>query len=57
MNPIAHNLSVKKLIDALSSIPVNCEYVDAMVEDELTLVFRPSVNPEEDDDDIEQTII
>jgi len=58
MNPIAHNLSVAALIEALQGI--DSEYVDAMVEGELVLVFRPSEYQGEEDGgetDIKETII
>jgi predicted nuclease with RNAse H fold len=59
MNQIAHNLSVKALIAALKEI--KCEYVDAMVENESALVFRPSENIGNDEEDgeidLEDTII
>lgn len=38
----AHNLSVIALLEALSDVPQDCRYVDAIVADELTLKFRPS---------------
>lgn len=58
MNPIAHNLNVKQLIEILQEI--DCQYVDAMVEGELTLVFKPSDFQGEEEDgeiDVKETII
>lgn len=60
--PIAHNLKISDLLDALKDIPKDCKYVDAIVADELTLKFRPSKFQGEDDEpplsdtDIEQLI-
>lgn len=58
MNPIAHNLNVKQLIEILQEI--DCQYVDAMVEGELTLVFKRSDFQGEEEDgeiDVKETII
>lgn len=55
---IAHNLNVDGLIKILKKLP--CKFVDAYVEDNLTLVFRPSDFQGEEDEgdvDVKDTIV